>query len=84
MIELRERTRRISPTRIHEILLRYGAKSLVDPFMGLPTHLNYLKRHGIAVHGGDVLEWFVRVGEMRRVRSCNSIMRAPLQLRARR
>uniref|UniRef100_E6Q4D9 Uncharacterized protein n=1 Tax=mine drainage metagenome TaxID=410659 RepID=E6Q4D9_9ZZZZ len=63
MIELHERTRRISPTRIHEILLRYGAKSLVDPFMGLPTHLNYLKRHGIAVHGGDVLEWFVRVGE---------------------
>ena len=43
--------------------MRYGCASVVDPFMGLPTHLNYLKRHGIAVHGGDLLEWFVRVGE---------------------
>ncbi|MEO9263827.1 MAG: hypothetical protein ABI282_07005 [Candidatus Baltobacteraceae bacterium] len=63
MIELQERTRRISPSRLHEILLAHDCKSLVDPFMGLPTHLNYLKRHGIAVHGGDLLEWFVRVGE---------------------
>jgi hypothetical protein len=63
MIELPERTRRISPSRLHEILQAYDCKSLVDPFMGLPTHLNYLKRHGIAVHGGDLLEWFVRVGE---------------------
>ncbi|HTX57011.1 MAG TPA: hypothetical protein VMD47_07890 [Candidatus Acidoferrales bacterium] len=63
MIELPERTRRISPSRLHEILLEHDGKSLVDPFMGLPTHLNYLKRHGIAVHGGDLLEWFVRVGE---------------------
>ncbi len=63
MIELPERTRRISPSRLHEILLEHDCKSLVDPFMGLPTHLNYLKRHGIAVHGGDLLEWFVRVGE---------------------
>ncbi|MDE2482958.1 MAG: hypothetical protein KGN02_12315 [bacterium] len=63
MIELPERTRRISPSRLHEILLAHDAKSVVDPFMGLPTHLNYLKRHNIAVHGGDLLEWFVRVGE---------------------
>lgn len=63
MIELHERTRRISPSRLHEILAAHDARSLVDPFMGLPTHLNYLKRHGIAVHGGDLLEWFVRVGE---------------------
>ena len=63
MIELHERTRRISPSRLHEILAANDARSLVDPFMGLPTHLNYLKRHGIAVHGGDLLEWFVRVGE---------------------
>lgn len=63
MIELPERTRRVSPSRLHEILLKYECKSLVDPFMGLPTHLNYLKRHGIAVHGGDLLDWFVRVGE---------------------
>ena len=63
MIELPERTRRISPSRLHEILQRYDCHSLVDPFMGLPTHLNYLKRHGLSVHGGDLLEWFVRVGE---------------------
>jgi hypothetical protein len=63
MIEVPERTRRISPSRLHEILQRHDCNSLVDPFMGLPTHLNYLKRHGIAVHGGDLLEWFVRVGE---------------------
>jgi hypothetical protein len=63
MIELHERTRRISPTRLHEMLDRYDVKSLVDPFMGIPTHLNYLKRQGLAVHGGDVVEWFVRVGE---------------------
>jgi hypothetical protein len=63
MIELPERTRRISPSRVHEILQAHDCKSVVDPFMGLPTHLNYLKRHGIAVHGGDLLEWFVRAGE---------------------
>ncbi len=63
MIQLQERTRRISPSRLHEILLAHDCGSIVDPFMGLPTHLNYLKRHGIAVHGGDLLEWFVRVGE---------------------
>ena len=63
MIELHERTRRISPTRLHEVLQRYDAKSVVDPFVGIPTHLNYLKRQGLAVHGGDVVEWFVRVGE---------------------
>ncbi len=63
MIELQERTRRISPSRIHEILLHYECASVVDPFMGLPSHLNYFKRHGIAVHGGDLLEWLVRVGE---------------------
>lgn len=63
MIELHERTRRISASRLHELLREYGAKSVVDPFMGVPTHLNYLKRQGMAVHGGDVVDWFVRVGE---------------------
>ncbi len=63
MIELPERTRRVSPSRLLELLQRYDCRSVVDPFMGLPTHLNYLKRHGISVHGGDLLEWFVRVGE---------------------
>ncbi len=63
MIELHERTRRVSPSRLYEILAANDARSLVDPLMGLPTHLNYLKRHGIAVHGGDLLDWFVRVGE---------------------
>jgi hypothetical protein len=63
VIDLHERTRSISPSRLHEILLRYGCASVVDPFMGVPTHLNYLKRHDIAVHGGDLLEWLVRVGE---------------------
>lgn len=63
MIELQERTRSVSPSRIHEILLQYECASVVDPFMGLPSHLNYFKRHGIAVHGGDLLEWLVRVGE---------------------
>ncbi|MDQ6929810.1 MAG: hypothetical protein M3126_03970 [Candidatus Eremiobacteraeota bacterium] len=63
MIELSERTRRVSATRVLEILRKYDAKSLVDPFMGIPTHLNYLKHQGLAVHGGDVVEWFVRVGE---------------------
>jgi hypothetical protein len=63
MIELHERTRRISPSRIEELLRRYNCTSVVDPFMGLPTHLNYLKRHGFAVHGGDLVDWFVRAGE---------------------
>jgi hypothetical protein len=63
MIELHERTRRISPSRIEELLKRYNCTSVVDPFMGIPTHLNYLKRHGIAVHGGDLVDWFVRAGE---------------------
>ncbi len=63
MIELAERTRRICASRLEEILLRFNCSSVVDPFMGLPTHLNYLKRHGIAVHGGDLVQWFVRAGE---------------------
>lgn len=63
MIALPDRTRNISSSRLHDILLERGAASVVDPFMGVPIHLNYLKRHGIAVHGGDVLDWFVRVGE---------------------
>ncbi|MDQ2865713.1 MAG: hypothetical protein M3R51_05755 [Candidatus Eremiobacteraeota bacterium] len=63
MIELHDRTRRISASRLLEILLAHDCDSVLDPFMGLPTHLNYLKRHGIAVHGGDLLEWFVRAGE---------------------
>ncbi|MFN2448892.1 MAG: hypothetical protein ABR508_03735 [Candidatus Baltobacteraceae bacterium] len=63
MIELHERTRRICASRIEEILRRFDCTSVVDPFMGLPTHLNYFKRQGIAVHGGDLVEWFVRAGE---------------------
>ena len=63
MIELHERTRRISASRLEELLQHYGCTSLVDPFMGVPTHLNYLKRHDIAVHGGDLVDWFVRAGE---------------------
>ncbi|HEY8298100.1 MAG TPA: hypothetical protein VIG32_08780 [Candidatus Baltobacteraceae bacterium] len=63
MIELHERTRRITASRLHELLERFDCRSLVDPFMGVPTHLNYLKRHDVAVHGGDLVEWFVRAGE---------------------
>lgn len=63
MIELHERTRRVCASRLEELLGRYGCASVVDPFMGVPTHLNYLKRHGIAVHGGDLVDWFVRAGE---------------------
>ena len=63
MIELHERTRRISASRLEELLRRYDCTSIVDPFMGVPTHLNYLKRHGFAVHGGDLVDWFVRAGE---------------------
>lgn len=50
-------------SRLLELLARRGATSLCDPLMGLPSHLNYLKRHGIAVHGGDSLEWLARVGD---------------------
>jgi hypothetical protein len=63
VIELQERTRRISGSRLEEILRRNSCSSLVDPCMGIPAHLNYLKRHGFAVHGGDLVEWFVRAGE---------------------
>ena len=63
MIDLRERTRRISGSRLHDLFGARGIRSVVDPFMGMPTHLNYLKRHGIQVHGGDVVDWFVRAGE---------------------
>ena len=63
MIELPARTRRVSGTRLLDLCRERDVTSLVDPFMGLPTHLNVLKRHGIAVHGGDLLEWFVRAGE---------------------
>lgn len=63
MIELPARTRRVSGTRLLDLCAERGLRSLVDPFMGLPMHLNALKRHGIAVHGGDLLEWFVRAGE---------------------
>ncbi|HEX3464177.1 MAG TPA: hypothetical protein VHS78_09040 [Candidatus Elarobacter sp.] len=63
MIDLPARTRRVSGTRLLDLCRERGIESLADPFMGLPTHLNVLKRHGIAVHGGDLLEWFVRAGE---------------------
>jgi hypothetical protein len=61
--ELRTKTRRITGSRLLDILQERSIESLVDPFMGLPTHLNYLKRHGIKVDGGDLLDWFVRAGE---------------------
>lgn len=63
MQQLVRRARCVRGSRILEILQRYDARSLADPFMGLPTHLNYLKRHGIAVHGGDLLSWPVCVGK---------------------
>jgi len=63
VIDLPATTRRISGTRLLELCQARGITSLVDPFMGLPMHLNVLKRHGIAAHGGDLLEWFVRAGE---------------------
>jgi hypothetical protein len=63
MIDLNDSPRRIAGSRLFDILAERGVTSLVDPFMGVPMHLNFLKRHGIAVHGGDVIDWFVRVGE---------------------
>ena len=63
MIDLGERTRRISGSRLHDLITARDIGSIIDPFMGMPTHLNYLKRHGITVHGGDLVEWFVRAGE---------------------
>lgn len=49
-------------SRLLEILEQRNVRALCDPRMGLPMHLNYLKRHGVAVHGADVLEWLVAVG----------------------
>ena len=63
MIDLPARTRRVSGTRLLDLCQARGITAIVDPFMGLPMHLNVLKRHGIGVHGGDLLEWFVRAGE---------------------
>ncbi|HVA38474.1 MAG TPA: hypothetical protein VNJ51_12770 [Candidatus Dormibacteraeota bacterium] len=63
MIELRDARRSRSASHLHEICREMGVASIVDPYMGLPTHLNYLKRHGIAVHGGDPIEWFAHVGQ---------------------
>jgi hypothetical protein len=63
VIDFPAATRRISGTRLLELCQARGITSLVDPFMGLPMHLNVLKRHGITAHGGDLLEWFVRAGE---------------------
>jgi hypothetical protein len=63
VIDLPGRTRRVSGTRLLDLCVERGIAQIVDPFMGLPMHLNTLKRHGIAVHGGDLLEWFVKAGE---------------------
>jgi len=63
VIELPSRTRRVAGTRLLDLCRERGIASVVDPFMGVPQHLALLKRHGIAVHGGDLLEWFVRAGE---------------------
>lgn len=52
-----------SPSRIEEILRRYQCASVVDPLMSVPTHLHYLKRHGFEVHGGELVDWFVRAGQ---------------------
>ncbi len=52
----------IRGSRLYEVLERCGVRSAVDPLMGVPVHLSYLKSHGIAVHGGDVFEWPVQVG----------------------
>ncbi|HEY0613202.1 MAG TPA: hypothetical protein VGC96_01120 [Candidatus Elarobacter sp.] len=62
-MDLPARTRRVSGTRLLDLCRERGITSVVDPMMGVPMHLNVLKRHGIAVHGGDLLEWFVRAGE---------------------
>ncbi|HEY9086382.1 MAG TPA: hypothetical protein VIN40_10685 [Candidatus Tyrphobacter sp.] len=53
----------ISASRLYEILQRVEVRSVVDPFMGVPTHLNYLKQHGLAVHGAELSDWLVRAGE---------------------
>src|SRR5581483_4240039 len=63
VIDLPARTRRISGSRLLDLCRERGIASVVDPFMGIPNHLATLKRHGIVVHGGDLLEWFVRAGE---------------------
>ena len=63
MIDLPAKTRRVSGTRLLDLCRERGITSLADPFMGVPMHLNVLKRHGLAVHGGDLLDWFVRAGE---------------------
>lgn len=63
MIDLPARTRRVSGSRLLDLCRARSIASLVDPFMGFPMHLSVLKRHGVAVHGGDLLEWFVRAGE---------------------
>ncbi len=63
MIQLHERTRHVAGSRLFELMQRYDVRSVVDPFMGIPFHLNWLKRHGMAVHGGDLIEWVVRAGE---------------------
>ncbi len=47
MTELREQTRRVAGSRLLDLFVERSIESVVDPFMGLPTHLNYLKRHGI-------------------------------------
>ncbi len=52
----------IRGSRLHEALERCGVRSVVDPLMSVPVHLSYLKSHGIAVHGGEVFEWLVQVG----------------------
>ena len=63
MIDLAGPRLRISGSRLLEIFAEYGVTSLADPFMRLPIHLNVLKSGGIGVHGGDLVDWFVRVGE---------------------
>jgi hypothetical protein len=63
MIDLPARTRRLPGTRLLDLCVERGIASVVDPLMGLPTHLATLKRHGLTVHGGEVLDWFVRAGE---------------------
>jgi hypothetical protein len=63
VIDLQEQTRGVSGSRLLDLFRAHDIGSVVDPFMGVPTHLNYLKRHGIQVHGGDLVDWLVRAGE---------------------
>jgi len=54
MIELHERTRRISPSRLEELLRRYDCGSIVDPFMGSGTTVGEAHKLGFTALGRDI------------------------------